>query len=85
MAIKTVPYKENTETATTRRVATDYCKDFFEFSLMNLSGKMILENSGNLDTVHQTVNGKLPTLPFGVYILRMQSGEKIGVLKIIKE
>ncbi len=57
----------------------------FEFSLVNLSGKMIVENSGNLDIVHQTINGKLPSLPFGVYILRMQSGEKIGVLKIIKE
>ena len=57
----------------------------FDFGLTDIFGKSILENSGNMETVNQSVNGKLATLPFGLYILRMQSGNKIGVLKIIKE
>jgi hypothetical protein len=57
----------------------------FDFSLTNLTGKSIVENSGNLEVVNQSVNGKLSLLPFGVYILRMQSGERVGVLKIVKE
>jgi Secretion system C-terminal sorting domain/Fibronectin type III domain len=57
----------------------------FEFSLMNLSGKSIVENTGNLEAVNQSVNGKLLTLPMGVYILRIVSGDRRGVLKIVKE
>ncbi len=57
----------------------------FEFSLMNISGKSIVENTGNLDVVNQSVNGKLSNLPSGVYILRMESGDRRGVLKIVKE
>ena len=58
---------------------------YFDFSLMNLSGKILVENAGNLELINQTVNGKFTSLPHGIYILRMQSGEKNGVLKIIKE
>ena len=57
----------------------------FDFTLTNLSGKSIVENTGNLDLVNQSVNGKLSSLPVGIYILRMQSGDNVGVLKIIKE
>ena len=57
----------------------------FDFSLTNLSGKSIVENAGNLEMVNQSVNGKLSSLPVGIYILKMQSGERIGVLKIVKE
>ena len=57
----------------------------FDFNLTNLSGKTIVENSGNLESVNQSVNGKLSTLPTGVYLLKMQAGDKIGVLKIVKE
>ena len=57
----------------------------FDFNLMNLSGKSMVENSGNLEVVNQLVNGKMSSLPTGIYILKMQSGEKTGVLKIFKE
>lgn len=57
----------------------------FEFSLMSLSGKSIVEHTGNLDTVNQSINEKMASLPLGVYILRMISGEKVGILKIAKE
>ena len=57
----------------------------FNFNLMNLSGKMILENTGSLEVVNQTVNETLSSVPLGVYILRMYAGETMGVLKIIKE
>jgi endonuclease/exonuclease/phosphatase family metal-dependent hydrolase len=57
----------------------------FDFSLTNLSGKSILENSGDIELVNKSLNGKLSSLPQGVYILKMQTGEKNGVLKIIKE
>jgi endonuclease/exonuclease/phosphatase family metal-dependent hydrolase len=57
----------------------------FDFSLMNISGKSIVENTGNLEVVNQSVNGKLSTILSGVYILRMQSGDRRGVLKIVKE
>lgn len=57
----------------------------FDFSLMNLSGKSIINNSGNLDYVNQSINSKLLSLPTGVYLVKMQMGDKIGVLKIIKE
>ena len=57
----------------------------FDFNLTNLSGKSIVENTGNLEIVNQSVNGKLSSFPVGVYILRMQSGDNVGVLKIVKE
>lgn len=57
----------------------------FNFNLMNLSGKMILENTGSLEVVNRTVNETLSSVPLGVYILRMYAGETMGVLKIIKE
>ena len=57
----------------------------FDFNLTNLSGKTIVENSGNLEIVNQSVNGKLGSLPTGIYLLKMQTGDKTGVLKIIKE
>ena len=57
----------------------------FDFSLTNLSGKSIVENSGNLDAVNQLVNGKLSTLPAGIYLLKIQKGDRTKVLKIIKE
>ena len=57
----------------------------FDFSLTNLSGKSIMENSGNLDAVNQSINGKLSTLPAGIYLLKIQKGDRTEVLKIIKE
>jgi hypothetical protein len=57
----------------------------FDFSLMNISGKSIVENTGNLEAVNQSLNGKLSIVPSGVYFLRMQSGDRRGVLKIVKE
>jgi hypothetical protein len=57
----------------------------FDFSLTNLSGKSIVENSGNLDAVNQSINGKLSTLPAGIYLLKIQKGDRTEVLKIIKE
>ena len=57
----------------------------FNFSLMDLAGKLIVENTGSIELVNQTLNGKLSSLPAGIYVLKMQSGDKVGVLKLIKE
>ena len=57
----------------------------FDYSLMNFSGNNLVESTGNLEKMNQSVNDKLSILPSGMYLLRIQSGEKSGVLKIVKE
>jgi hypothetical protein len=57
----------------------------FDYTLMNFSGSNLVESTGNLEKMNQSVNDKLSVLPTGMYLLRIQSGEKNGVLKIVKE
>jgi hypothetical protein len=58
---------------------------YFDYSLMSFSGNNLIENSGNLIEMNQSVNEKLSILPSGMYFLRIQVGEKNRVLKIVKE
>jgi endonuclease/exonuclease/phosphatase family metal-dependent hydrolase len=57
----------------------------FDYSLMNFSGNNFVESTGDLEKMNQLVNDKLSVLSSGMYLLRIQSGEKSGVLKIVKE
>jgi endonuclease/exonuclease/phosphatase family metal-dependent hydrolase len=57
----------------------------FEYILMNISGNNLVESTGNLEKMNHSVNDKLSVLPSGMYLLRIQSGEKNGVLKIVRE
>ncbi|PWK29316.1 putative secreted protein (Por secretion system target) [Arcicella aurantiaca] len=57
----------------------------FDYSLMNFSGNNLIESSGNFSEMNQSINEKLSILPLGMYFLRIQAGEKHGVLKIVKE
>ncbi len=57
----------------------------FEYTLMNFSGNSLVESTGNLEKMNRSVNDKLSVLPTGMYLLKIQSGEKNGVLKIVKE
>lgn len=57
----------------------------FDYTLMNFSGSNLVESTENLEKMNQSVNDKLSVLPTGMYLLRIQSGEKNGVLKIVKE
>ncbi|MES2517614.1 MAG: DUF5689 domain-containing protein [Bacteroidota bacterium] len=57
----------------------------FEYTLMNILGNNLVESAGNLEKMNCSVNDKLSILPSGMYLLRIQSGDKNGVLKIVKE
>jgi endonuclease/exonuclease/phosphatase family metal-dependent hydrolase len=59
--------------------------DIFEFSLLNTTGLVIIENTGKLEFVNQSINSKLPSLPAGIYLLKMSSGDKYGILKMLKQ
>jgi hypothetical protein len=57
----------------------------FEYSLVTLSGKILTENTGNLELLNQSINSKFSETPSGIYLLRIESGSKKGIIKIIKE